>query len=71
MADIAMCKGDRCTMKETCYRYKAKVNEYGQSYFAEAPHKDKVDEDNNTICGHYWEVDKIKSRGIGVEIKKK
>ena len=31
MADIAMCKGDRCTMKETCYRYKAKVNEYGQS----------------------------------------
>ena len=54
MADITMCKGDRCTMKETCYRYKAKVNEYRQSYFAEAPHKDKVDEDNNTICKMYW-----------------
>ena len=54
-----MCQGNGCNMKENCYRYKAKVNEYRQSYFAEVPHKDKVDDDNNTICQEYWEFDKL------------
>tara|TARA_R110002167_G_scaffold130179_1_gene313641 strand:- start:118 stop:360 length:243 start_codon:yes stop_codon:yes gene_type:complete len=71
MADITMCNGYRCNMKETCYRYKAKVNEYRQSYYAEVPHKDKVDEDNNTICSEYWEFDKLGGykTGIPVEVK--
>ena len=59
MADITMCNGEGCNMKETCYRYKAPVNEYRQAYYSEIPHKDKVDEDNNTICSEYWMVDKL------------
>jgi len=37
MADITMCKGYTCKVKETCYRYKAEANKYGQSYFMESP----------------------------------
>ena len=69
MADITMCNGYRCNMKETCYRYKAKVNEYRQSYFAEVPHKDKVDDDNNTICQEYWEFDKLGGYKSGIPVE--
>jgi len=68
MADITMCNGYRCNMKETCYRYRATVNEYRQSYFAEAPHKDKVDDDNNTICQEYWEFDKLGGYKAGIPL---
>jgi hypothetical protein len=68
MADITMCNGYGCNMKETCYRYKAKACEYGQSYFVNAPHKDKVDEDNNTICYEYWETDKLGGYKSGISI---
>ena len=47
MPDITMCKGDGCPVKETCYRYTAKPNEYRQSYFVEVPYKDDV-------CDHFW-----------------
>ena len=70
MADITMCKGKGCTMKETCYRYKA-PKEYYQSYFNESPHDNKVDEDNNTICEYYWKQDKLrgeKNRGINLKL---
>ena len=70
MADITKCKGKNCNMTSTCYRFKAPES-YNQAYFTESPHDNKVDDDNNTICQYYWEVDKIKSRGIGVEIKNK
>jgi len=71
MADITMCTGKGCNMTNTCYRYKAPVNEYRQAYFVNAPHKDKVDEDNNTICDEYWMVDKLRGykTGIPVEVK--
>ena len=39
MADITMCEGKDCNLKESCYRYKAKANEYRQSYFTESPIK--------------------------------
>lgn len=32
MADISMCSGDECTLKEKCWRYLAKANKYEQSY---------------------------------------
>ena len=69
MADITMCNGYRCNMKETCYRYRATVNEYRQSYFTEAPHKNKVDDDNNTICQEYWEFDKLGGYKSGIPVE--
>ena len=71
MADITKCEGKECTIKETCWRYKAPVNEYQQAYFTNAPHKDKVDEDNNTICDYYWKQDKLrgaKNRGVNLKL---
>ena len=68
MADITMCKGKGCTMKETCYRFKANACEYYQAYFTESPHDNKVDDDNNTICQYYWETDKIKSRKVNIDL---
>ena len=32
MADITMCVGTECPLRETCYRYTAKVNPYSQSF---------------------------------------
>ena len=43
--DIAMCKGEGCERKDTCFRYLATPNEYRQSYVVANP-KD---------CDHYWE----------------
>ena len=44
MADITMCEGKDCKLKETCYRFKATPNEYRQSYFIDPPiKKDKCD----------------------------
>lgn len=37
MADITKCKGYNCNMKESCYRFIAKDNEYRQAYFSELP----------------------------------
>ncbi len=37
MADITMCNGYTCKVKETCYRYRAEVNKHRQSYFTESP----------------------------------
>jgi len=59
MTDITKCKGKGCNMKETCYRFKAPAEELWQSYFSEAPHDNKVDEDGNTECEYYWEMDRI------------
>jgi hypothetical protein len=51
MADIIMCDGGKCPLKETCYRFKATPNEYRQSYFLEEPF---VETKNGVICNHYW-----------------
>lgn len=42
-----MCKGGECPLKETCYRYKAESEKYGQSYFTEPPY-------SNEECDYYW-----------------
>lgn len=41
MPDIAMCKGDNCPLKRTCYRFTAKPSEYLQSYFLNVPYDEK------------------------------
>ena len=33
MADISMCTGKNCKMREKCYRFTAIPSEYWQSYF--------------------------------------
>ena len=47
MADITMCSGDGCSTKESCYRFKAPVNEFRQAYFMGVPGKDET-------CNYYW-----------------
>ena len=48
MADITMCKGLECPVKEDCYRFNAKADEY-QYYFLEPPY-DK----EKKKCDYYW-----------------
>ena len=36
MPDITMCEGNKCPFKESCYRYKAKADQY-QLYFVDIP----------------------------------
>ena len=40
MSDITKCDGTDCPIKESCYRFTAVANEYGQSTFVDAPIKD-------------------------------
>lgn len=49
MSDITKCSGEKCPLKEKCYRYTAKADEYGQAYFIEVP----FDKEKNE-CEHYW-----------------
>jgi hypothetical protein len=51
MADISMCPGTDCPVKEKCYRFTAPKSEYGQSYFFEAPGET---EDDKFTCDMYW-----------------
>jgi hypothetical protein len=48
MPDITMCKGKNCPLKESCYRFTAKPDEW-QSFFLEEPVKDRE-------CDHFMEV---------------
>lgn len=54
MPDITKCHGQikelNCHYKENCYRFTAKADKYGQSYFIELPLK-------NNKCDHYWGKD--------------
>ena len=51
MADISMCPGTDCPVKEKCYRFTAPKSEFMQSYFFEAPGKT---EDDKFTCDMYW-----------------
>lgn len=53
MPDITMCTGENCSLKETCYRYKAEPSEYRQSYFVKPPYVIQFGEDS---CKHYWPI---------------
>ena len=51
MADITMCSGEKCPLKQMCYRHTAKPNEFRQAYFMEPP----VSEGE---CEHFWRDDR-------------
>ncbi len=48
MADIAMCMGGECPVKENCWRYMAPTSRW-QSYLATPPY----DEEG---CDYYWDM---------------
>ncbi len=48
MADISMCEGEGCDVKNTCYRFTAKPSGY-QSYFAPTLIENKA-------CEYYWNI---------------
>jgi hypothetical protein len=49
MADISMCSGLKCPLKEKCYRHTAPRG-YHQSYFGNPPYNKKSKE-----CEYYWD----------------
>jgi len=49
MTDISKCTGINCKLKDLCYRFTAKQNEFRQSYFAETP----IDKNGN--CQMFWQ----------------
>jgi len=51
MADITMCLGDGCNLKNSCYRHKATPSYYRQAYFLEPPYSEE-----NGTCEFYWEL---------------
>jgi hypothetical protein len=53
MADISMCSGQDCPVKEKCYRFTAPKSLIAQSYFTESPGKT---EDGKFTCEMYWGV---------------
>ena len=48
MADITMCRGNDCPLKNECYRYTAYASPYWQSIFTEIHYKDGK-------CKHFWD----------------
>ena len=48
MADITKCSGAHCSLKESCYRFRAEDSEFRQSYFITSPL------DNLEDCKYYW-----------------
>lgn len=58
MPDIAMCHGDGCNVKETCYRHIVEPS-LRQSYFVNPPYKE---ENGKQICEHYWKARYVKER---------
>jgi len=51
MADITMCLGKDCKVKDKCYRFTANKNEFMQSYFLNPPFEIK---DNTFTCEMFW-----------------
>lgn len=57
MADITMCSGKNCSMKNRCFRYTATADKYRQSYFATPPI-------NNGKCHYFWDNPQMTSKEI-------
>lgn len=53
MADITMCSGLGCPLKEKCYRYTAEASPYRQSMFISPPVTKK--ENEKPSCEYFWE----------------
>jgi len=62
MPDITMCKGDGCSLADTCYRCPVSGTEpdpRNQSWFFAEPYY-REGTNNLAICDYYWEVRKKK-----------
>jgi hypothetical protein len=55
MADISMCPGVECPLRDNCYRYRAIPNKHRQSMFMYPPYKDGT-------CGNFWDIN-LKPKG--------
>lgn len=49
MADITMCRGDNCPLKNDCQRYTTKTGKVNQSYFVDPPY---IDDE----CDMFWAI---------------
>ena len=56
MADITMCNGRACPLKENCYRYKATPSDFWQAYFTLEPYDHEKKE-----CDYEWKIKVEKS----------
>lgn len=54
MADITMCNGVECSLKNKCYRHTAPMG-FRQSMFVKAPIKDG-------LCDYYWQIPTKKNK---------
>jgi hypothetical protein len=50
MPDISMCGGNKCPLKEECYRFLATPSEFAQSYFIDIPYNEEKKE-----CQYFWD----------------
>lgn len=71
MADISKCFGKGCKLKELCYRYTAKADEYMQSYVM----ADEGLKPDQTHCDMFWPdqyaVEREKDENKTVDEKRK
>jgi hypothetical protein len=49
LSDISKCRGNKCKVKDTCWRYKAPANPHYQSYFNPIVLLGK--------CNEYWKIE--------------
>lgn len=52
MADISMCSGVGCPMRNECHRFTAPKNDFWQSWFENIPYKD---ENGKDVCDSFWD----------------
>lgn len=51
MSDITQCLNKDCILKEMCFRFTAKANEFWQSYSNFTP----KEENGVTTCEYFWD----------------
>lgn len=57
MADITMCEGGDCPLKESCYRFRAPKNPYRQAFFVNIPYQ-------NGECKKYERIEGRQLEGM-------
>lgn len=64
MPDLTMCKGNSCSLKNECYRYRAIPSKHLQSWFVTPPHylDTQVNKENSLLkvthkCDHHIPLD--------------
>lgn len=52
MPDIAMCRGESCSVRTNCYRYRAVPNPHRQSFFGSSPY-----DQEEKSCDRFLNID--------------